>query len=223
MSSCWAFTTRGRGSVIAVTGGGSTAISTLLGVGGASRSVLAATVPYAEGALIEWLGPGPRSFVRSVRRGRWRWRPLKRQLRSERQRLRRRLHGEPGERSAKTRATSRTPGVSNNDDDGDVVDRTGKRATLAGGGGAGGCGISLNLIADACGIEQRLALPLGAGEELVQNRVVAPHSGICLPDETESLACGPARQDQLPRAIFPASSIRCTRGTSRWSRSPARC
>ena len=48
--------------VIAVTGGGSSAISTLLAVGGASRSILAAAVPYAEGALSEWLGATPEEF-----------------------------------------------------------------------------------------------------------------------------------------------------------------
>jgi hypothetical protein len=48
--------------VIAVTGGGSGAISALLSVGGASRSVLAATVPYAEAALVEFLGGPPDEF-----------------------------------------------------------------------------------------------------------------------------------------------------------------
>ncbi|MGD9720710.1 MAG: CinA family protein [Pirellulales bacterium] len=48
--------------VIAVTGGGSGAISTLLAVPGASRSVLAAVVPYAEAALVEWLGGRPDEF-----------------------------------------------------------------------------------------------------------------------------------------------------------------
>jgi nicotinic acid mononucleotide adenylyltransferase/nicotinamide mononucleotide (NMN) deamidase PncC len=49
-------------TVIAVTGGGSGAISTLLGEPGASRSILAATVPYAPEALIEWLSGKPDEF-----------------------------------------------------------------------------------------------------------------------------------------------------------------
>jgi hypothetical protein len=48
--------------VIAVTGGGSGAISALLGTGGASRTVLSAVVPYASQALTEWLGGEPDEF-----------------------------------------------------------------------------------------------------------------------------------------------------------------
>ena len=51
--------------VIAVTGGGSGAISALLSVPGASRTVLAAIVPYAPEALIEWLGGKPDEFCSS--------------------------------------------------------------------------------------------------------------------------------------------------------------
>ena len=51
--------------VMAVTGGGSQAISALLTVPGASRSVLAATVPYAPEALTEWLGARPEEFCSS--------------------------------------------------------------------------------------------------------------------------------------------------------------
>lgn len=42
--------------VLAITGGGSAAISRLLQVPGASRSVLEAVVPYASTALADWLG-----------------------------------------------------------------------------------------------------------------------------------------------------------------------
>lgn len=45
--------------VLAVTGGGSLAMSDLLAVPGASRTVLAAHVPYAEAALTQWLGSRP--------------------------------------------------------------------------------------------------------------------------------------------------------------------
>ena len=48
--------------MIAVTGGGSGAISALLTTRGASRSILAATVPYAPAALSEWLGARPDEF-----------------------------------------------------------------------------------------------------------------------------------------------------------------
>lgn len=49
----------GRQAVIAVTGGGSLAISDLLSVPGASAFLLEARVPYAMPALTEWLGRAP--------------------------------------------------------------------------------------------------------------------------------------------------------------------
>ncbi|TXT33381.1 MAG: hypothetical protein FD138_1895 [Planctomycetota bacterium] len=49
----------GRQAVIAVTGGGSLAISDLLSVPGASAFLLEARVPYAPAALTEWLGREP--------------------------------------------------------------------------------------------------------------------------------------------------------------------
>jgi nicotinamide mononucleotide (NMN) deamidase PncC len=51
--------TSGRPFVIAVTGGGSGAISSLLEVPGASASVLEAIVPYAATSLADWLGGMP--------------------------------------------------------------------------------------------------------------------------------------------------------------------
>jgi nicotinamide mononucleotide (NMN) deamidase PncC len=48
--------------VVAVTGGGSGAVAALLGVPGASRTVLEALVPYHERALLEFLGGRPEQF-----------------------------------------------------------------------------------------------------------------------------------------------------------------
>jgi nicotinic acid mononucleotide adenylyltransferase len=48
--------------VVATTGGGSQAISTLLAVPGGSRSMLAATIPYSSTALVQWLGAYPEHF-----------------------------------------------------------------------------------------------------------------------------------------------------------------
>ena len=53
----------GRRAVIAVTGGGSLAISDLLTVPGASAFVLEATVPYLPSALTAWLGREPEQFA----------------------------------------------------------------------------------------------------------------------------------------------------------------
>ena len=52
----------GRRLVVAVTGGGSQAISTLLTVPGGSRSILAAEVPYSSSAIVEWLHARPEHF-----------------------------------------------------------------------------------------------------------------------------------------------------------------
>jgi nicotinamide mononucleotide (NMN) deamidase PncC len=52
----------GYALVLCATGGGSFALSRLLMVPGASRSVLEATVPYAPAALTAWLGTQPEQF-----------------------------------------------------------------------------------------------------------------------------------------------------------------
>ncbi|MDE0659838.1 MAG: hypothetical protein OXI79_09360 [Gammaproteobacteria bacterium] len=48
-----------RSGVFTVTGGGSGLLSTLLGVGGASATVLEANIPYAPRSLHDWLGAQP--------------------------------------------------------------------------------------------------------------------------------------------------------------------
>lgn len=50
-------------AVLAVTGGGSQALAWLLGVGGASRTVLEATIPYAHTAFIDYAGRSPGEFA----------------------------------------------------------------------------------------------------------------------------------------------------------------
>ena len=52
----------GRQLVLAVTGGGSKAISQLLDVAGASNTILEATVPYASSSLESWLGAQPEQY-----------------------------------------------------------------------------------------------------------------------------------------------------------------
>jgi nicotinamide mononucleotide (NMN) deamidase PncC len=49
----------GRQIVVAVTGGGSGALSALLQTPGASRTVLEAIVPYSLAALVDWIGGKP--------------------------------------------------------------------------------------------------------------------------------------------------------------------
>lgn len=50
-------------AVLAVTGAGSQALAWLLGVGGASRTVLEATVPYAASAFAAYAGSTPAEFA----------------------------------------------------------------------------------------------------------------------------------------------------------------
>jgi nicotinamide mononucleotide (NMN) deamidase PncC len=57
-----AFHNCGKQAVLAITGGGSAAISRLLAVAGASRSVLEAVVPYANASLTQWLGREPDAY-----------------------------------------------------------------------------------------------------------------------------------------------------------------
>jgi hypothetical protein len=50
-------------TVLAVTGAGSQALAWLLGVGGASRTVLEATIPYARTAFVDYAGRAPGEFA----------------------------------------------------------------------------------------------------------------------------------------------------------------
>jgi hypothetical protein len=49
--------------VLAITGAGSQALAWLLAVPGASRTLIEATVPYAEASMVELLGAAPDEFV----------------------------------------------------------------------------------------------------------------------------------------------------------------
>jgi hypothetical protein len=50
-------------AVLAITGAGSQALAWLLAVPGASRTLIEATVPYAEASMVELLGAAPDEFV----------------------------------------------------------------------------------------------------------------------------------------------------------------
>ena len=50
-------------AVLAVSGAGSQALAWLLGVGGASRTVLEATVPYAQSSFVAYAGAAPGEFA----------------------------------------------------------------------------------------------------------------------------------------------------------------
>jgi hypothetical protein len=50
-------------AVVAVSGAGTQALAWLLGVGGASRTVLEATVPYAQSSFVAYAGGAPGEFA----------------------------------------------------------------------------------------------------------------------------------------------------------------
>ena len=62
--------------VLAVTGGGTTAISDLLAVAGASRTLLEATVPYDANALSDYIQRAPEQSASKPQRVNWLCQPI---------------------------------------------------------------------------------------------------------------------------------------------------
>jgi hypothetical protein len=194
-----------RRLVIAVTGGGSGAISALLTTPGASRTVLAATVPYSPAALVRWLGGRPDGFC-SDRTGRA-------------MAMRALLEGRGLEPTANVCGLACTASLVS-----DRPKRGPHRAHVAwqtatttatcwlemqkGARGRGEeealvAALVLNAAAEACGASARLELPLLAGERLETARVDAPSAQQdLLAGRLALVPCGRARGDRLPRAIL---------------------
>ncbi len=170
--------------VLALTGGGSGAISALLGVAGASRSILAATVPYADEALVEYLGGKPDEFcapwtARAMAMAAF----LKAQkydpraetcgvactasLRSDRPK--RGAH-----RAHLAYQTARTTGALSLELEKGRRSRAEEEAVVT--------SLVLNLVAEASGVPGRLSVPLAESEQIAGERIVAP------PDQQDLLA-----------------------------------
>jgi hypothetical protein len=154
--------------VVAVTGGGTQAIAHMLDVPGGSRTILEAVVPYHEQAVVEFLGRRPDSFcsaetalamaVRAHDKARW-LTPgedvlglgctaslvTDRPKRGE-HRLHVATHSALGSRIA---SLTLTKGARDREGEETIVDA-----------------VLLNLLAEACGVPERLPLPLLPGEEL---------------------------------------------------------
>ncbi len=194
--------------VIAVTGGGSGAISALLGVGGASRSILAATVPYADGALVEWLGAKPgescssrtaRAMAMSAYEKARRYDPqgnccgigCTASLASDRpKRGPHRAH-----LAYQTSSTTATLSIELAKGSRTRPEEESLVSSLV-----------LNLIAEVCGLSDRLSMPLLAGEQLLKEQVVAPREQQDLmAGRIAALACGAAQAQHPPRAVFPGA------------------
>jgi nicotinamide mononucleotide (NMN) deamidase PncC len=193
--------------VMAVTGGGSGAISALLGVTGASRSILAATVPYADEALVEWLGGKPDEFcapatARAMAMAAF----LKARqydpraetcgvactasLRSDRPK--RGAH-----RAHLAYQTASTTGTLSLELEKGRRSRAEEEALVM--------SLVLNLVAEACGAPGRLSVPLAKSEQIATQRIVAP------PDQQDLLA-GRTQAIRLkgtdsarPPALFPGA------------------
>jgi nicotinamide mononucleotide (NMN) deamidase PncC len=159
--------------VLALTGGGASAAALLLAVPGASRTVLDVAVPYDERALTEYLGQRPEQFCSDT---------VSRAL-AERafERAGRLDPGNPvigvgctaslatdrpkrGEHrcflSVRTESQSVTHSLTFSKG---ARDRAGEEAVLD--------TVLLNALAEACGVPDRLAVPLLLGEEIVTGRV----------------------------------------------------
>jgi nicotinamide mononucleotide (NMN) deamidase PncC len=194
--------------VLAVTGGGSGAISALLAVPGASRSILEAAVPYAPQALSRWLGGKPDEFC-SARTARamamaayLKANTLDPQatlagvactasLASDRpKRGPHRLH--VGWQTAATTACASLElekGLRNRADEETIA------ATLV-----------LNAVAEACGAPGRLDIPLANSEHAERARVDAPSDEQdLLAGRTSAIPRGAARGDSPPAAVFPGA------------------
>jgi len=194
----------GTRAVLAITGGGSGAISALLGVPGASRSILAAVVPYASTALVEWLGAEPDEYCSSrTARAMAMAAYLKAggydppavvcgvactaSLASDRpKRGAHRIH--VAWQTATTSAASSLELVKGH------RSRAEEEALAA--------DLMLNAVAEACGAAAHLELPLAGGEQVVASRVTAPVDvQNLLAGRTETVPA-PGGEVELPQAVF---------------------
>lgn len=194
--------------VLAVTGGGSGAISTLLTLPGASRTMLEARVPYCATALTEWLGQAPEQFcsaetARAMAMAAWlRGRSLApgesniagvactASLASDRpKRGPHRAH--LAIQTAKTTAAwslDLSKGQRSRAEEEDLVSA-----------------LILDLIAEVAAIDERPAISLLPGDNLTRDRVEAPREWQeLLAGECHCMAIGPARVEP-PRALFPGA------------------
>lgn len=196
---------RGTPLVLALTGGGSGAISALLTVPGASRTVLEAAVPYSAAALTDFLGGEPEQYcsdrtarlmaMAAYRRAR-RLAPTANvlgigataSLASDRPK--RGPH-----RVYLAWQSSSTTATSYLELEKGARSRAEEEAIVA--------SLVLNAVAAATGAKGRIDLPLGANERVAESVIEGD------PDEQELLAGkrslaarGVASLDRLPRAVF---------------------
>lgn len=199
---------RGTQFVVAATGGGSGAITALLTTPGASRSMLAAAVPYASQALVEFLGATPEEFCSSATA---RAMAMSAYLKACRYAPEARCCGAACTASLASDRPKRGPHrvhlAYQSADTTAVVslelvkgkrDRAGEEAVAA--------ALLLNLVAEACGAVSRLEVPLLLGEAPCAAQVAAPADwqDLLAGRVRAVLARGDA-QGTSPRVVFPGA------------------
>ncbi len=196
--------------VLAMAGGGSRAAAQLLETPGASRTVLEIVVPYGEAAMIDWLGGRPDSFcaeataramavVAMTRAGRLEPdRPplglaCTASLASDRpKRGPHRVHVALQSRSTTaTRSLELSKGSRTRDEEERLASR-----------------LVLNMLAEACGVEEQLPLDLLEGETVLTDQIVAPRAWQDLMAGRVDAVChrSPVTgEDETPKVVFPGA------------------
>jgi nicotinic acid mononucleotide adenylyltransferase len=200
----------GKHFVLAVTGGGSGAISALLRVPGASRSILDARVPYSEAALIDLLGSKPEQFccdptARALAMACWLWARqfaeaadadslvglgCTASLASDRPK-------KGAHRAYLAIQTAWRTATASIELTRDARTRGDEEAVVA--------TIALNLAAEAAGLVERLELPLLPGEQLQQRAVDAPRAWHDLMVGLTRLVAPDSAVETPKRAFFPGA------------------
>lgn len=200
----------GHAMALLVTGGGSAAISDLLSVPGASKSLLEAVVPYSAAALTDWLGAAPEQFC------------CERTARAMAVIAYRRARAlKPGQQgllgvgctaslvSARAKRGHHRVHVASQTSDTTVAmsvqlergrrNRSQEEYLAA--------NVVLNMIAELCGVAARLELDLGEAEKLEREIVVAPEPWQqLLAGQLSFVRCNAAANDTaLPIAVFPGA------------------
>jgi hypothetical protein len=197
--------------VVAVTGGGASAVAALLSVPGGSRTVLEAAVPYHERALVDFLGRAPEQFCSADTA-----RALAARARD------RARHLAPGEAVAGAGATASL--VSDRPKRGEhrfhvavatgaqtlthsltltkgARDRAGEEAVLG--------AVLLNVLAEAFGLPERAEVPLLPGEEVQVERAAAGALAALFRGEVAAVCVesdGRVRADRPPpRVVVPGA------------------
>ncbi|MGQ9575574.1 MAG: hypothetical protein ACUVUC_09665 [Thermoguttaceae bacterium] len=196
--------------VLAVAGGGTRAIAHLLEVPGGSRSVLEACVPYSQAALVAWLGGQPDQFcseptARALAMAAYlracRFDPSASKLAGvactaslATERPKRGPHRAHLALQTATMTLSQSLQLQKG-----RRSRTEEEQIVA--------GLLLNTVAEACGMNQRLEIPLAGHEQVERAEILAPQGWQdLLAGRVDSVCCGAAGgTTSTRRAVFPGA------------------